>query len=282
MSAHRQAQLHGESRPFNKATSVVGIDGCRSGWVGVFIRATEVDIAHRNYQAGQSGVELAFTPKLEAWLPRLAGAWVFLDQPIGLPGLSRPYREVDRQARQKLGKAGRGRVFSPPSREVLGLSSHAEASAAQKRASGVGISIQAWNLAPKLREVDMLAQRHRELFPRGWQDAPGIYEAHPELMMAGLRGGLPVAESKRTAHGQRIREETLESFRRGIIEDLRSQRQAFSGKVMAWDDVIDAAILAIAAEVWNHDAERRGILPAGEGPVDEAGLPMQMVWLRGG
>jgi hypothetical protein len=109
-------------------------------------------------------------------------------------------READFAARARLG-VRRNSVFFTPPRAVLEATTHADATAASVRLTGLGLSQQSFALFPKLREVDDWVQR-----------APcPVYEVHPELSFAVLLGA-PASAPKKTWAGMAERRRALENL----------------------------------------------------------------------
>lgn len=198
---------------------VVGLDGCRGGWVAVTLTdgvVAEVRVVER---------------AADAWACDLDA--VAVDIPIGM--LDGP-READAAARVVLpGRAAS--VFSAPARVVVegyrdgSLSDHATATARSVSATGAGLSMQAWRLVPKIAEVDALA---------ACPDGPPLLEVHPEVAFATVLGHLP--PRKTSWPGLALRRRTLAAL--GL--DLPDR---FAGDVAAApDDVVDAAICAWVAD----------------------------------
>ena len=161
--------------------SALGIDGARGGWV----------IADGPTEPGDPPT-LRFVTSLDDVFDRIRieRPIVAIDIPVGLPaGEPRP---TDALARRRLGDR-RSTFFPTPVRAVLACSGYDEANAESRRVSGRGLSKQAWNLVPKIREVDAL-----------WRDDLDelVFEAHPESSFAEM-GGTPVRRPKSTAGGRR-------------------------------------------------------------------------------
>ncbi len=197
---------------------VLGVDGCRDGWVGV-----EPDpAAPRVYAA----------PDLRALIDRVEEdgplAWIGVDIPVGLA--DHGWREADRLAQGLLGPR-RSSIFPTPVRAALEAPDHASGVAISRELSGAGFSIQAWGLAAKVLEVDRLV--------RGGETR--VLEVHPELSFTTM-AGRPAARTKKTWAGQRERLALLASH--GI--DLA----ALTGDpgLAAPDDVVDAAAVAWTAQ----------------------------------
>ncbi len=206
------ADAHGPPR------RVLGVDGCRQGWVVVTLVGGAVD-----------GVEVLTT--LSEALADGPFAAVAVDMPIGLVDGS---RDADVAARQLLpGRASS--VFSAPPRTVIDgtregvLTGHAQATARAVQVTGSGISMQAWRLVPKIVEVDELVAAGHPL-----------HEVHPEVAFAVLTGAaLP---RKRSWAGITTRRAVLARY--GVELPDR-----FPGDEVATpDDVVDAAVCAWVAD----------------------------------
>ena len=102
--------------------SVVGIDGCRSGWVAVVLDDDDQAAAHHLREIDDVG---AAAPD---------AALIAIDVPIGIPDVGR--READVAARRFLGPR-RNSVFFTPVRGAVEAATHAEATSASVRAPGV-------------------------------------------------------------------------------------------------------------------------------------------------
>ncbi|NYH55744.1 putative RNase H-like nuclease [Nocardiopsis arvandica] len=193
---------------------VVGVDGCRKGWVAVHL----VDgMFHR----------VRVCPSLEEAVDVAAAAAVTVDIPLGLVGNG--WRECDLRVRGMLGPLG-NTVFRIPPRRVVETVGFDAANALCKEVVGQGLSHQTNSLFPKILEADVLrrAGAHR------------LYEVHPELSFRTM-AGQPLVFSKKTWNGQRLRDRLLAEAGVRLPEDLGP-----SGKV-AVDDVLDAAAAAWTA-----------------------------------
>src|SRR5512144_1738067 len=159
---------------------VLGVDGCRRGWVGARVARNEL-----------TWVTL---PHAGAAVASDADA-IGVDIPIGLPE-SGP-RACDRAARRLLSRRGVC-VFPAPARAVLTAvltarltaGSYEQACAASRAAIGTALPRQSWNLVPKIIEWDALVDP--ELQRR-------VVEVHPEVTYA-VSTGRP-APAKRSPAG---------------------------------------------------------------------------------
>jgi predicted RNase H-like nuclease len=229
----------------------VGVDGCRSGWFGFEL-----------HPSGSWRAEI--WPDAEALFAAYAGASVVLiDIPIGLP--YRATRSCDQEARQRL-QQRRSSVFPVPCRAALQAENYPEGCDINQAQLGVRISKQAWNIGPKIVAVDRWLRRHPEARAK-------VRECHPELAFYGLQGGIPMASSKKTPAGLQARLNLLSQRWAGAEEAYQALLDRFSRNALARDDILDAMVLAITAA----RAPRLRHLPEAP-PLDEAGLPMEIVF----
>lgn len=226
---------------------LVGIDGCRGGWLCV-IQRTGGDL--------QARILTDLAPLLAAVSD--GPAQVAVDMPIGLPEAGP--RPCDRQARRLLGHPRGTSVFPAPIRPMLAAASHAEACAIGRARDGRGLTIQAWNLLPRIRQLDALLC--------GELARPGlIREAHPELIFL-LWAGQSLAHAKRSAAGRAERQALIEAASPGAPERCRRQ---LPPRGWAADDLLDAlACLRAAARLRGGQALVLG------GECDALGLPMEI------
>ena len=197
------------------AMSVVGVDGCKRGWIAV---ALDDDTSTRGL----------FVERLDDLGTALDGVHaVAVDIPIGLPSTGR--RQADDAARDLLGPR-RSSVFYAPVRDAITAATHADASAISKRITGHGISRQSFALAPKILEAERWAA----------STTVPVWEVHPEVSFAVMLGH-PVEHPKLTWSGLR---ERLEALRDAgiIIGDIGA-----AGGMAGADDVLDAAVAAWSA-----------------------------------
>ena len=226
---------------------VAGVDGCRGGWVVATTAAT-----------GPAPIlSIEVVDHIDPVLDRVRRGElvaVGLDMPIGLPDAGP--RASDALLRARLGPR-RASVFATPPRPLLGCTDHAEAVARGRALDGRGISIQAFNLLPKIAQVDAAIDP-------GLCDA--VVEAHPESAFAELAGA-PLASTKRTAEGRAERLALL-------ARPFPRSRAALTGRVRgaAPDDVLDAAAAAWTARRW---ATGTAVVLT-DGALDGRGLPMRV------
>jgi predicted RNase H-like nuclease len=198
---------------------VLGVDGCRSGWVGVVL-------VPRHAAMGVLGATIATLVEAAS---AAAGALevIGIDMPIHPPEAG--YRQADLAARAHLGRKASS-IFPTPARSVLDAPSYADACAVARALDGRAISRQAWALRAKILEVG------------AWLPAAPcpVYEVHPEVSFS-LLTGAPILAGKRRAAGLAARRQALSEA--GIVTptDLAEARG------VAADDVLDAAVVAWSA-----------------------------------
>lgn len=235
-----------------------GLDGCRRGWVlavvGPAAEPLTVRVHDRFAEAMAAAAEAG---------ARCIGA----DIPIGLPADGR--RPADGEARRRLGPR-RSSVFPTPCRAVLHAEGYGEALVRSRAATGKGLSKQAWNLIPKIREVDAWVDPQHE---------PMLFEVHPELAFARLAGA-PLVHAKKTEAGLRARRALLHdalvatgASGPAATEALRAAAAA-AGPGVQLDDVWDAVAVACSARAIGAG---RGIT-LGDGGRDERGLVMRICY----
>ncbi|MBI1364885.1 MAG: DUF429 domain-containing protein [Alphaproteobacteria bacterium] len=163
--------------------TVAGVDGCKAGWIGI--------IQHEG-----SAPQAAVYPTFEGLVSVLPeDAAIAVDMPIGLPEYCGPGgRGPESLVRPLLGMR-QSSVFSIPSRaavyaELGPFESETDRLDAHKRASAIarstsdparGVSIQAFGLFGKIREIDGLLLARPDLRTR-------VIESHPELAFWRLNG----------------------------------------------------------------------------------------------
>lgn len=194
---------------------VVGIDGCKGGWVGVVLAGGDIAVVE-----GRS---------IASILGRTGSVDVVgIDIPIGLP--VRGARAADVAVQRFLG-ARRATVFSTPIREALQAPTLTQAIAVSRERAGVGISAQAYALRARIFEVD------------AWLDGASadVREVHPEASFSAMVGR-PMASPKKSWNGMQERVAALARAGIRLPADL-----GHAGAVAGADDVLDAAAAAWSA-----------------------------------
>jgi predicted RNase H-like nuclease len=238
------------SSPVHERTWV-GADGCRGGrWIAAITNADGSRWTLDVFDSTQRLVEACPAARL-----------ILLDVPIGL--LDGP-RACDTLAKRLLGRQ-HSRVFPAPARSCLSAKSWSETNAISRRVAGVGLSKQAWNLVPRIREVDELLRREPDLQRR-------VRECHPEVCFSRLARG-PVRSSKKRAEGIEERLDLLRPVVAGATELVAWALARWPRSVLSADDVVDA--LAAGVTAFLAGTGRGDSMPATPA-LDGHGLPMQM------
>src|SRR5262249_30614242 len=117
---------------------VWGVDGCAAGWIAVRIEEAARDVT--------------IVERLSS-LPIADAAMLYIDMPIGL--LESGERGCDGAARKLLPGAA-SRVFLGLRRPLLQHRSDYQAANAWAKRDGKGLAKQAFNILPKIAEIDAL------------------------------------------------------------------------------------------------------------------------------
>jgi len=247
---------------------LAGVDGCKAGWVAV----------HREPDTPPS---VSVFPTFQALLDALPEATIAVDMPIGLPDFSsRGGRGPEALVRPLLG-ARQSSVFAIPSRAALyaGTSDFTTVEAwyaAHRRASAVamatsdpprGVSIQAFGIFAKIREIDALLIARPDLRGR-------VFESHPEVAFCRLNGGIAMALPKRVkgaVNPAGMEERKALLCRHGYEKSFLDRPPP---KGAASDDFLDAAaMMLIAGRIANGEARPSPDPP----PTDRFGIPIA-IW----
>ncbi|MFN3218912.1 MAG: DUF429 domain-containing protein [Acidimicrobiales bacterium] len=253
--------------------TVVGVDGSAGAWVAAVLGS---GAAPRLRWCADIDVVLR--------LAAAVGATVIgTDMPIGLP--EDAPRPSDRAARLLLGPR-RSTLFPTPMRTVLDAVDYPDALARSRAVSGRGLSKQAWNLVPAIRQVRTAALAAQR------SGGPRFVEVHPETSFT-VMAGRPLAP-KRSSEGVAERIEVLaealgdtglvaEALRDpvGLVRRAETAAGAADGSAdeaavamgrFGVDDVLDA--LAAAWSARRYALGQATVL--GDG-VDADGLPLTLV-----
>ncbi len=114
---------------------------------------------------------------------------------------------------------------------MLDATDYADACARSRLVSGKALSLQAFHLLPKIRQLESLigpADQHR------------IVEAHPECAFARLAGS-PLGDTKATSDGRATRRRLLEQRFGSALDPVLNSGIAPLG------DLLDAAVLVVTA-----------------------------------
>lgn len=238
---------------------VGGVDGCRGGWIVVAHPVgcpKDAVIIH-----ARSFAEILQLPQ--------SPMTIAIDIPIGLPERAvLGGRGCDNAARVPLGDR-RSSIFSVPARAAVFEDCYTQACATAATLSDPPrkVSKQAFNLFPKIREVDALMTPLLQA---------RVVECHPELAFWRLNGSRPLSTPKKIKSvpcpdGMRQRRDLLIA---AGYDSAILQSSPFPRSIAGLDDVIDAfACVAAACAIVHGDAVRFPHQPQ----CDAKGLRME-IW----
>jgi predicted RNase H-like nuclease len=183
---------------------------------------------------------------------------ILVDMPIGLSENER--RTCDEAASRFLGSRA-STIFFAPARETLEIEEYRVASEKNKELTGYGLSKQSWHIVSHIRQLNAVMTDNPE--------APYyVLESHPEVCFAAFKGEV-IAYSKKTEEGLEERLEVLRYWYPHADEVVNTALAEHSRSYMGHDDILDALVLALAAEY------SLTYLPADTAmPKDTKGLPM--------
>jgi predicted RNase H-like nuclease len=232
---------------------VVGVDGCKGGWV----------IVEWNVDTGTITLDVLsnFGLVLEKYPEGTADA-IAIDIPIGLIECA---RQCDVEAKAVL-NCRKPSVFPAPDPRVVCVPDYQEARLASTELCGKSISAQAFGIFPKVCEVN-------ELMTPGLQNR--VIEIHPEVSFWAMNGFEEICPPKRTGPGYMERWNVLR-------EHLDLQADAWKTlhggvKRAQHDDVLDAMAAAWTARRWAVHPREAGRFPAVE-ERDAKGLRAEIVY----
>jgi predicted RNase H-like nuclease len=239
---------------------VVGVDGCRYGWVAVILNL-------------DSGYETdIFRTFGELWQTLLDAVQILVDIPIGLKEGGPEERRCDKEGREKLKPHGNS-VFPAPRRPTIYYQAknpeYRKVTDFQKELCGKGLSQQTCAIIPKIRQVD-------ELLIKDGEARQKIREIHPEVCFWAFNQGKPLTHRKKLKEGFENRAELLDKAYPPANAIIRAALAKFKRKDVARDDIVDALAAAVTA-LWGQ----RGVNTIPEQPeIDAHGLPMEMVYVK--
>lgn len=234
---------------------IVGIDGCKNGWVAVSISTTGVDI----FRAQTLEFLMETVPTVHV---------ILIDMPIGLAtSIGEDTYRPEKLARKYIPKKASS-IFKAPAEQAAYCTTYAEANEVNRNILGKGLSKQSYHICKKIREVDIYVKTstHGEI----------LMESHPEVCFARLHPSRePILENKQTSDGRKKRLEVLHIYNPEVVSEVESAFDISKDLQGIADDVIDAACLAIVAKRGVKDGFRT--IPKAP-QKNRHGIPMQMVY----
>ena len=234
-----------------KNETVVGIDGCKGGWIAASICNDELKIEK-------------FT-SINEIVENIYFDIALIDMIIGLPDKEHQFRP-DKQARKILKFLSlSSTVFPAPCRNAVYKETREEQNQENLKEFGKKLTLQTMAIIPKIREVDEFLLKHEDYKKR-------LMESHPEVYFVSFSGWN--LSSKHSASGIISRVELLAKHLPQVTLDF-VETEAKKNKCNE-DDVVDAICLAVTARL--HMRKKTERLPLEYSPKKDAkGLPMQMV-----
>lgn len=250
-------------------TACAGVDGCKAGWIAIVRPA-----------GGEP--ETAVFPSFAALIGTLPdNTTIAVDMPIGLPERAGAGgRGPETLVRRHLGER-QSSVFSIPARAAIYAETGPFASAddwyaAHRRASAVaratsepprGVSIQAFGIFSKIREIDTLLRERPILRAR-------IVESHPEIAFWRLNAGSAMRLPKKI--GGCVNPAGM-AERRALLAENGLPR-AFLDRApprgAAADDYLDACAMLLVAE----RRARGEAVPFPDPPLSDAHGIVMAIW----
>jgi len=225
---------------------VAGVDGAQKGWIVAYMPLRKGQGSHLKRYEHFSDVK--------AEIESMNCVAVAVDMPMGLS--DQPNNEIDQELRKRLGER-RSSLFPTPSTGVLEAKTYEEALKRNRKITGKGISIQAWNLVPQIRQVRNVIRP---------SDTDRFVECHPESSFAAMAE--TALHSKKTDEGVRQRIELLLEFIPGlhnILEELPKKCKI--------DDALDACAAAWTAKRY---VRGKSVIIGGD-DYDKDGYPVRVI-----
>jgi len=233
----------------------VGIDGCKAGWIAI-----SLDKDDAKFWVIRSDEQLKET--FENF------DRIFIDIPIGIAE-EEYVRTCDERLRKELGPDYSSSVFNPPIRSALYAPTYAEACMQSYSVTDKKVSLQSWNISPKIRVVDQLLQENKALREK-------VFESHPEMLFKRLNGGNTIFQKKQTSKGLKHRLKLLKDRDDNVADFYRDIKEEYRRNEVEEDDIVDAMALAYVA----RESEEAKLLSLPEEPeTDSAGLTMAIYYV---
>lgn len=207
---------------------VVGIDGCKGGWLFSVLSTDD-------------HLQMLLFPFLSDAIAHLLNAdAISIDMPMGLISDAGEKRICDALIRKELGHPFSSSVFNVPCKQAVYANNYQEANRLNHKLCGKRLSVQLWNIVPKIRELDIILAEYPSLKKK-------IHESHPELCFKQLRGE-PLVHKKKTAQGKEERIALLKGLFPDIKNEFLTFRKLYLKKNVADDDILDSMVLAHNAQ----------------------------------
>lgn len=205
--------------------SHIGIDACKFGWI--MINIIDEDYFSFELMGHISAIE------------KYNNDTILIDIPIGLAD-EFIERNLDLEAKKLLTAPKKSSIFIPPCRNAIYAENYEEAKVINKKITGKSISIQAWNISKKIKEVDQF------LINKPFT-TPYLQEAHPEICFTILNNGKSLESKKSTSLGHFERLTLLKKLFPSAEKIYHTIVEKTLKKDAKKDDILDAMVLAISS-----------------------------------
>lgn len=225
----------------------IGIDGCKAGWLIATIK--------------DNNITFEIIKNINDYKIKSDNRLTLIDMPIGLH--ENMERVCDLEARKILKPKRHSSVFMTPIRNAVYADSYKNSCKINYNSLGKKISIQAWNITPKIREIDDF----RIKFPQY-----NIRESHPEVCFWAFNKYKACEYPKKKKLGEDERLMILERIISGISKEIFFFENNTLRKDVVLDDIIDATVLACTAKNYSN------LKILGDNSIDSKGLPMEIIY----
>ncbi|MBT4162861.1 MAG: DUF429 domain-containing protein [Gammaproteobacteria bacterium] len=221
---------------------VVGIDGCRGGWIAI-----------------RDDGDITLAESFKTLLATYSHEKLYVDIPMGLPaGRS---RDLETAARKVLYNR-RSSIFPVPCREAIYADDYLKACEINQEHTGRKISHQAWNICHKIREADIVLSEQPRLADR-------VFESHPELAFQCFKGA-GLRHSKKSREGLDERLALLRQTLPHADDWYERALRLYQRKDLARDDIVDALALVAVGRTSPQKI-------TGSDDTDDRGIPIRMM-----
>jgi len=237
------------------ALEIVGIDGCKAGWI--------------SFTMNKAGFSLQCFQTFADLIQDYSADAIFLvDIPIGLPFSKRESEQRPESHARQLLKKRSSSIFNAPCAQAAKEKTYAEANHTNKLILHKGLSKQSFYLIKKIQEVNTFLVENKSFTQK-------VLECHPELAFTRLTlDKVALTHSKKTAEGKVERMKLLEE----VSDAFKKHRERIEATELFQkypDDVMDACCIAIVGMLGEHKGFTT--IPKESGKNRDE-LPMQMVF----
>ena len=197
-------------------STVIGIDGCRAGWITTKI-------------LNNQSISFQIIENLnDDYLKQSNLSHIGIDIPLELSHTGKRLAEVE--ARGLLKKRA-CTIFSPPTLNALSTKNYIDACEVNFKECGKRISKQSWNLFPKIIETHKFLENNSI-------SKLEVFEVHPELSFMAMNDMNLVQASKKTDIGREIRIKLIQKFFPKF--SFESVRNEYKKNQALDDDILDS------------------------------------------